>query len=486
MTITAKRKENKFYPSATRVIARFFMPGGDGGGHIIVKRVLDLSDNKVNNILTQVLRNFAPRHRNITKIFEKSFNNIKYIVDEPDGDLNSLSQERRLLIGSYFTHEYSIESAAFFNPSIVEDPNQTNLEKGQKRIIVSFRATGEGHVSSIVFRHGIIDRDNNLDFYPINDRVDEPEVIKRHIYDKQQFMEKLKEMHIHKDIVDLVMSKMADNFIYGDLETAIHECVKDIELSYSKKNVLKAILWLASANYEITFSLDTAISERVIFPVSDEEKNGIEDARFVRFVDNDGSVTYYATYTAFNGYTILPKLLKTKDFYHFEVKPIHGRSAQNKGMALFPKKINDQYAMISRIDGSNIYIMLSDNIQMWHHAQKIQGPEHPWEFIQIGNCGSPIETEKGWLLITHGVGPMRKYCLGATLLDLDDPRKVIGHLSEPLLVPNEEERVGYVPNVVYSCGAIIHNNELIIPYGMSDSASAFVSIPMDDLFSKFN
>ncbi|MBW8003792.1 MAG: glycosidase, partial [Planctomycetes bacterium] len=217
MAITIKRKENKFYPSARRVIARFFMPGGEGRGHIIIKRVLALSDQEVHDILTQVLRNFARRHRNITKAFEKSFNNIKHIVDEQNGDPNSLSLERRLLIGSYFTHEYSIESAAFFNPSIIEDPNQTNLEEGQKRIIVSFRATGEGHISSIVFRRGIIDRDNNLIFHPINDLVDEPEVIKRYIYNKQQFMEKLEEMNIRKDIVDLVMSRMADKFTYGEL-----------------------------------------------------------------------------------------------------------------------------------------------------------------------------------------------------------------------------------------------------------------------------
>ncbi len=486
MAITIKRKENKFYPSARRVIARFFMPVGEGRGHIIIKRVLALSDQAVHDIMTQVLRDFTRRHRNITRTFEKNFDNIKHIVDELNGQPNSLSLERKLLIGSFFTHEYSIESAAFFNPSIVEDPNQSDLEQGQKRIIVSFRATGERHISSIVFRRGIIDRDNNLIFHSINDLVDEPEVIKRHIYNKRQFTEKLEEMNIRKDIVDLVMSRMADKFTYGELQQAIHECVKDIKLTQSKRNAITAVNWLAGAYYEITFSLDTAISERVIFPVSDSERNGIEDARFVRFVDNDGSVTYYATFTAFDGFSILPKLLKTKDFYHFEVKPIHGQSAKNKGMALFPKKIKGHYAMLSRIDGCNNYVMFSDDIQIWQHAQKIQEPEYPWEFVQIGNCGSPIETEKGWLLITHGVGPMRKYCLGAILLDLDDPRKVISHLNEPLLTPNEQERVGYVPNVVYSCGAIIHNNELILPYGISDSASTFASIPMDELLSNFS
>ena len=484
MAISVKRKQNKFYPDSKRVIARFYMPGGKGRGEYIIQKILSLPENDVKIILNQVLSNFAQRHRNITKEFEKNFNNISHILDTLNITTNSLSMEQRLLIGSYFTHEYSIESAAFFNPSIVEDPNQTNLEKGQKRIIVSFRATGEGHISSIVFRSGIIDKDNELVFKPVNTLVEQPDVIKIHSYNKSRFYLKLDEMNIHKDIVKTVMDRLDDNFTYSELHKSIHECVENVALSYSKKNVIRSLIWLANTNYEITFSLDTALSERVIFPVSDSEKNGIEDARFVRFTEDDGSVKYYATFTAYNGFTILPKLLETKDFYHFSVSPVFGKYAQNKGMALFPRKINGRYAMISRIDGFNNYIMFSENIQDWQNAEKIEEPIYPWEFVQIGNSGSPIETEKGWLLITHGVGPMRKYCLGLTLLDLENPTKVLCQLDEPLLIPNDEEREGYVPNVVYSCGSIIHNNELIIPYGMSDSASSFVSVPLDDLFAK--
>lgn len=484
MAISVKRAENKFYPISKRVIARFYMPSGEGRGHYIIKKVLSIAEDDVKIILNRVLSNFARRHRNITKVFEKSYSNIKHILTDLNIAPDSLSLERRLLIGAYFTHEFSIESAAFFNPSIVEDPNQTNLEEGQKRIIVSFRATGEGHISSIVFRSGIIDKNNTLIFKPVNDLVDEPEVIKTHVYEKNQFRKKLDEMNIHKDIVEMIMDRLGDNFTYSELQESIHESVKNVTLSYSKKNVIRAIVWLASARYEITFSLDTAISERVIFPVSDSERNGIEDARFVKFTDDNGSVTYYATFTAYNGFTILPKLLETKDFYHFSVKPILGKCAQNKGMALFPRKIKGKYAMISRIDGFSNHIMFSQNIQTWQNTQKIEEPKYPWEFVQIGNCGSPIETEKGWLLITHGVGPMRKYCLGVTLLDLEDPTKVICQLGEPLLIPNDEEREGYVPNVVYSCGSIIHNNELIIPYGMSDSGSTFASVPLDELFTK--
>lgn len=484
MAVTIERKQNKFYPDSKRVITRFYIPGGEGRGEFIITKVLSLSETEVKTILNGVLRDFAHRHRNITKIFENHFTNIRHLIENLDIEPDTLSLERRLLIGSYFSQEYSIESAAFFNPSIVEDPDQTNIEEGEKRVIVSFRATGEGHISSIVFRSGIINKNNDLIFKPVVSFVEMPEIIKIPLYAKALFLKKLEEMNIHKDIVDLVMARLGETFTYDKLQESIHECVKNVKLSYSKKNVIQSLVWLAHANYEITFSLDTAISERVIFPVSGSEKNGIEDARFVRFTDDDGSVTYYATFTAYNGFAILPKILETKDFYHFIVRPVFGKSAQNKGMALFPKKIGGRYAMVSRIDGFSNYIMFSDNIQEWQDVEKLEEPEYPWEFVQIGNCGSPIETERGWLLLTHGVGPMRKYCLGISLLDFDDPTKVICHLGEPLLIPNEEEREGYVPNVVYSCGALIHNNELIIPYGMSDSASSFVSVSMDTLFAK--
>ncbi len=337
MAVSVKRMGNKFYPDSKRVIARFYIPGGEGRGKYIIKKVLALSEEVVETILNQVLRNFAQRHRNITKEFEKNFNKIVHILDSLNITANSLSRERILLIGSYFTHEYSIESAAFFNPSIVEDPDQTNLEQGQKRIIVSFRATGEGHISSIVFRSGIIDKNNELVFKPVNTLVEQPDIIKIYSYNKSKFYLKLDEMNIHKSIVETVMNRLGDDFTYSELHASIHECVKNVTLSYSKKNVIRSLIWLASTNYEITFSLDTALSERVIFPVSDSEKNGIEDARFVKFTDDDGSITYYATFTAYNGFTILPKLLETKDFYHFSVSPVFGKYAQNKGMALFPR-----------------------------------------------------------------------------------------------------------------------------------------------------
>ncbi len=488
MVLTVKRLPNKFYPDPTRVIAKFYLPGSSDGerAKIITKRILAFSDQEVNIALSEVLADFSSRHRNITKIFEKNFDTVKDILASDPGTFpKSMSLKRKLLIGSYFTLEYAIESAAFFNPSMIEDPNQGNRKEGEKRVIVSFRAVGEGHISSIVFRSGILTRNNELIFKPAGKFVDLPEALKRHMYDKEQFLKKLHEMHVEKGtLINAVMDRIGDTFTYHELQNSIAESTQSIKMSYAKKMVIDSMNWLASSHYEITFSLDTDISERVIFPVSAHESNGIEDARFVKFIDDDGNVTYFATYTAYDGHAILPKSIETKDFYHFKIRPIHGEHVQNKNLALFPRRISGRYAMISRYDGFNNYLMFSDDIHVWHDAQKIQEPQYPWEFIQLGNCGSPLETKEGWLLITHGVGPMRRYSLGAVLLDLEDPSRIIGQLKEPLLVANEEEREGYVPNVVYSCGSLLRNGDLIIPYGMSDSASGFATVKVDELLNK--
>jgi len=483
MAITVNRKALRLYPDAKRVIARFYQPGYEDRAKSIVQRVLSLSEEDVQGDFQQVLRRFSGRHRNISRIFE---NHCAQILNSlPEGelpqDVERLSEERRMLIGSFFTMEYAIEAAAFYNPSIVEDPDQSDLQEGQKRIIVSFRATGEGHISSLVFRRGIVERGNGITLTPPGALLDMPETVNRHIYDKREFLTKLAEMKIRKDVVQEVMGRLGERFIYGELQASIEETLKNLDLSYTRRKVVQVINWLASSHYEVTFSRDTDISERVLFPVSYTESNGIEDARFVRFKDEDGSVTYYATYTAYNGFTILPKLMETRDFYHFKVMPLHGEYAQNKGMSLFPRRIDGKYVMVSRCDGVNLYMMFSDNINLWQNAQRIQEPKFPWEFVQIGNAGSPMETEKGWLLITHGVGPVRTYCLGATLLDLNDPTRIIGRLKDPILIPNEEEREGYVPNVVYSCGCLIHREELIIPYGMADYTSGFAIIPIEEL-----
>lgn len=484
MEMSIKRYPNRFYPDSKRVIARFFIAGNSERCYLLIKRILDIPEGEVKIILNRILSSYANRHRNITDVFSHHYSNIIHFLEEMSINREDLSHDRKQLLGAYFTHEYSIESAAFFNPSLMEDPNQDHLEEGQKRVIVSFRATGEGHISSIVFRSGIIDSQNRLWFKDTSDLVEMPEIVKRREYNKKDYLEKLDEMDIHKDIIDRIMEPLNDFFTYGDLQRSIHRVVKEVNLTVSKKNVIDSLIWLADAHYDIQFSRDTTISERVIFPVSGSESNGIEDARFVRFREDDGSATYYATFTAYNGFTILPKILETKDFYRFTVRPLHGRAVQNKGLALFPRKIGGRYAMLSRIDGFRNYIMFSSHLQNWQEAVPIEEPEFPWEYVQIGNCGSPIETREGWLLVTHGVGAMREYCLGITLLDLDNPERVISRLNEPILIPNDEEREGYVPNVVYSCGSMIHNNELIIPYGMSDSASSFASLKVDKLLER--
>jgi len=482
MKVTVIRKDLAFYPDPSRVIPRF-LEMDDNRSLNTIRSVLDMSEDDASLALKQTLRDYSIRHRNISKIFEKNFNRISHLLSQLDMNPESIKYSKRILIGSYFTMEYSIESAAFFNPSIVEHPDQTELSPEEKRVILSFRATGEGHISSIVFRTGVLDADNNLNLEPTGNMLEEAEHIRRHIYDKESFKSKLDEMKDFQGIIPsgLILDKLNDKFTYGELRKCIENDRKTLHHVAHKEMFFNQIIWLASSHYELEFSLDTNLSERVIFPVSSNETNGIEDARFVRFRDDNGDTNYYATYTAYDGNTILPKMLETSDFYHFKISPLHGEVALNKGMALFPRKINGKYAMLCRLDGYNNYIAFSDNITVWREAKILQQPKFPWELIQIGNCGSPIETEEGWLVITHGVGPMREYVLGASLFDLHNPEKEIGRLKNPLLIPNEEEREGYVPNVVYSCGSMVHNEDLIIPYAMADYASTYATVNLSEL-----
>jgi len=485
MLITVTRKDSKFLPDPSRIIARFHYTSDERSKNIILN-VLAMSDSDLNITLNKVLRGYSRRHRNISRIFEKHFNKLTNLFDELGIKPGKVTQSRKMLMGSYFTSEYSIESAAFFNPSIVEDPDQSELGPEEKRVILSFRATGEGHISSIVFRSGILDKNNNLTSEPVGKMLAEAERKKRHIYNKKSFIKKLDEMRDFDNKISpvFVLEKLSDSFTYGELKRAVEETRKIPQLAANKILIINQMMWLAKSHYELEFSLDSAISERVIFPTSETERNGIEDARFVKFTEDNGEITYYATYTAYDGTTILPKLLETNNFYHFKSLPIHGEIARNKGMALFPRKIKGKYAMLSRIDGANNYIAYSDNLNIWREVKLIQKPKFPWDLVQVGNCGSPIETQEGWLVITHGVGPMREYVLGASLYELDEPEKEIGRLKTPLLAPNAEEREGYVPNVVYSCGSIIHNRNLIIPYGISDYASSYASVDLKELLNE--
>ncbi|KIA88951.1 glycoside hydrolase family 130 protein [Kaistella jeonii] len=481
MRVPVTRKKLHFLPDSSRVIARYFM-NGEAETKDTIALVFAMSENEVHVALNQTLREFAYRHRHITRLFMNHYHNAKGIIDQMQINVDGISEERKLLIGSYLTMEYSLESTAFFNPSIIPDVDQTYLEEGEMRVIISFRATGEGHISSIVFRRAILDKNNDLHMMSIGKSMDIAEVLQKTSYHKGRFIKKMQEMNISDKYFGAIVENLPDHFEYLVLKEAVDNTLKDPSISTDRRIAFEEIAWLLESYYDIEFHKDSDISERVIFPISESESNGIEDARFVRFTDDDGTVKFYATYTAYNGHTILPKFLSTEDFCTFRIMPLRGKGAMGKNLAFFPKKIKGQYAMLSRIDGVNNYIMFSDRNTLWDNPILLQKPKYPWEFSKIGNCGSPIWTEEGWLIITHGVGPMRRYCIGASLLDLDDPTKVIGRLKEPLLMPLENEREGYVPNVVYSCGSIIHNNHLILPYAVSDYSTTYAVVEMAALF----
>ncbi len=477
--LKVKRKAIKIVGDTSRVITRLHLPDGRHRISKLIQRIVNLPETSARRLMAQVMIDFSGRHDDLGHIFERHLEVVKDYLPRN----TKLSDVQKALIGAYFTKEYSIESAALFNPSIVPHPDQSHLNKGSLRFIMSLRATGEGHVSSIVFRSGVLDRRNEFLFDPISDFVETPDLELDAVYKRNPFHLKLNEMGASDEITNHILNQLPEDFTYIQLTEKIGNLRAQPRFSEGKQNkAFKAMCWLAGSNYEVSFHPDHRISERVIFPVSKNESRGIEDARFVRFVSDNREVIYYATYTAYNG-TILPQLIETRDFIRFNILTLNGKAAQNKGMALFPRKIGGRYAMLSRQDGENNHIMFSDNIHFWQQAKIIQEPEYPWEFIQIGNCGSPLETDQGWIVLTHGVGPMRQYCIGAMLLDLENPSKIIARLKEPLLAPHEKEREGYVPNVVYSCGAIIHNNELIIPYAMSDINSGIATVDVNELLT---
>jgi predicted GH43/DUF377 family glycosyl hydrolase len=423
-TTFLNRKALYLRPDPARVIVRPFKPETEPRdlnptdktrANHIVDRVLALDSEAVAGQLTDVLENFQGRHRNLLATFEARAD----VMEQALSAHGTFSTVQRQLIGAYFLHEYSFEASALFNPSIVPHPDQSDAPKGGLRFILSLRATGEGHVSSLTFRVGTISADGSLTVDPTARLASSPR-ISRHVSGPD-----------------------------GD-------CI------------------------ELTFNPDEELSERVIFPVTESQSNGIEDARFVEFRDEDRK-TYYATYTAYSGRAIRSELIETSDFTSFRLAPLKGAAARNKGMALFPRKIGGKYAMIARQDNENLYLIYSDDLYTWDGGQAILKPEFPWEFVQIGNCGSPIELDEGWLLLTHGVGPVRKYSIGAALLDKSDPSKVLARAREPLLRPEPSEREGYVPNVVYTCGAMQHNDQIILPYAVSDTFSNFATIGISAL-----
>ena len=480
MAIHLKRTSLILNPDQSRVLLRPFNPGGPERGAEIVGRIMAIPEDRVGPILAEVFAGFSQRHHQIRSLFLQRFEQVR----ESLAMVEDLSEQRRLLIGSYFMAEYSLESAALFNPSIVPHPDQSGLSKGALRFILSLRATGEGHISSITFRMGTASAQHRITLTPPVPFVTEPERVPNPAYDKKLFASKLQEAGVQNEFSQRVLDQLPEAFILDDLHHVLTVKRRQTDpADATADSAARGILLLAESNYEVYFAPSSQVSQRVLFPSTASQSNGIEDARFVRFQNDDGSFAYYATYTAYDGKMILPQLLETPDFLHFKFNTLNGPAVQNKGMALFPRKINGHYAMLSRQDDENILLMFSDNIHFWQTPKLLLPPAQPWEFIKLGNCGSPIETEAGWLVLSHGVGAMRKYCLGAFLLDLNDPTRVIGRLREPLLSPNESEREGYVPNVVYTCGALLHGRELVIPYAMSDYATSFATVSLDEVLA---
>lgn len=472
----------KLRPNSARVLIRPFIPSDPARIINILGRALALSEAEIEEQLIAVTEDFGSRHLPLRTIWRRHFDLIKTHVFSG----RPLSEARKLYIGALFSGEYALESAALFNPSIVPHPDQSELAEGELRFILSLRATGEGHISSIEFRTGLIRADHSITIDEPSRFVTAPQLNPNPTYLKSVFLHKLMEMGFENDWSGAVMASLGDDFTLSELELAMRRATpRSGPQPRELQRTTECVRWLAESNYEVHFEPSVAVSERIIFPVSSNESNGMEDARFVRFVEDDDSVLYYATYTAYNGRAILPQLLETTDFLSFRALTLNGRAVQNKGMAFFPRRIDGRYAMISRQDDENLFLMFSDNPHFWSDPKLLRRPSYPWEAVKIGNCGSPIETEAGWLVITHGVGPMRKYCIGALLLDLRDPSKILGEMREPLIRPDGNEREGYVPNVVYTCGALVHRGRLILPYGQSDTVSTIVTLDLKELLAAF-
>jgi predicted GH43/DUF377 family glycosyl hydrolase len=465
-------------PQSSRVLIRPFIPSSTHRVTTILGRALSLSEEDAGRELEALLKHFESRHADLeTALLANYAKVLPHIFTQ-----RPLSPARKLLIGALFAGEYSLESAALFNPSIVPHPDQSGVPAGALRFVLSLRATGEGHISSIEFRTGMISPHGEIELDAVSRFVSVADIDPNPSYKKNPFTVKLQEMGFGNALTASVLDSLGEDFTRSDLNRSVQRMMRETRpATQDVKSTFRCIQWLADSNYQMKFSPKLAMSERVIFPVSENESNGIEDARFVRFCDDDGKVTYCATYTAYNGHAILPQFIETEDFLSFRVLTLNGAAVQNKGMALFPRRVDGSYAMLSRLDDENIFIMFSDNLHYWGDAKVLLRPAETWESVKIGNCGSPIETEAGWLVITHGVGPMRTYCLGAALLDRNDPTKVLGRLREPLLAPEGAAREGYVPNVVYSCGSLLHGREIILPYAASDRESTFASVSLDDL-----
>lgn len=465
----------RLYASAKAVITKYLtLPGNSRIEHVIMRLEM-LNENDVADLMKQIMQAFDGRHRNIKQIF---LSHASRTEEKYGRSLSHLSAEKRLLLGAFFTKEYSIEAAALFNPSMVPHPDQNELNPGEKRFVMSLRATGEGHISSIVFHTGTVDMQGNIKLEPSSGYYDCLQKKTDAVYEKNFIRNYAGFIPGFKTGL---LDRLPDSFTESQAKNILTSSPGIDQAMVFSARILEEMM---DMNYELDSAQPIPINEQVIFPNASGESMGMEDVRFVKFEDAT-EVSYYGTYTAYNGKQIRTQLIETKDFKQYKVRTLNGPAVSDKGMALFPEKVNGKYVMISRQGGENINIMFSDDLCCWEKFHVLMEPRYTWEFVQLGNCGSPVRTEKGWLLLTHGVGAMRKYVISAILLDLHDPTQIIGRLDKPLIEADESEREGYVPNVVYTCGCMQHGDLLIIPYAVSDSATGFVTVPLNDLLSEF-
>lgn len=477
--VQVQRLQLRIEPDPRRVISRFFS-ADELQTRRRIARVVALSEEAVDSILSELISQYSGGHNDISSVWQEHFQRVEVMLPE---DCPPLSPTRQQLIGAYFTMDFALEAAALFNPSIVEMLDQHGLQPGSTRFALSLRAVGEGHLSSVVMRTGVIDSSNNI-------TLTEPATTRRALKEEvnpefktRLIRNTLQEMGLLGRLENVVLSKAGKTVSLAEIN-AVLESVRPYADSPSDwQQARDNLVALMESNYRLQVPEGADLSELVLFPVSQNESRGIEDLRLVKLTDDDGSTTICGTYTAFNGYTIFPTMLVIRGNRVVQSHTMSGRHARNKGMALFPRRIKGRYVMSGRLDGENLYILESDNPLVWNEGRLSQEPKYWWQFSVIGNCGSPIETSEGWLMLTHGVGPMRQYCIGAMLLDLEDPARVIGQLEEPLIAPAEDERVGYVPNVVYTCGSMVHNDSLIIPYAVSDVITKFARVDLDELLS---
>lgn len=461
--------------SAKGVIMRFLFLAGENRISNVIKRLTILTDDEVETCLEKVMKEFALRHRNIGETFTDHFNRINNLYKD---DLLLFSEKKRLLLGAYFTKEYSIQAAALFNPSIVPHPDQQGLHQGEQRFIMSLRATGEGHISSIVFQTGIVDGFNNITLDESSGYFTSLKKNEETKYDKDFI---IKCVAFFPGFKIELLNILPDTFTAAHAIYIINE--NEISVNPAMADSIHQFKTILDTNYELESSAHLPINEKVIFPNAKAESMGMEDVRFVKFEDG-GNTCYYGSYTAYNGHHIKTQLIETKDFDVFKIRTLYGAAISDKGMALFPEKVNGKYVMISRQGGEKVNIMFSDDLYVWENFQMLMEPLHTWELVQLGNCGSPVKTDKGWLLLTHGVGAMRTYVISAILLDLNDPTIIISRLDKPLIEADELEREGYVPNVVYTCGLLHHGDSLVIPYAVSDSATGFITIGLEEILNE--